>query len=128
MKSGMIIKSSNFLATSALKKPQREKKKPISNAKNRVNQWRLKDGSRTAVYFIYTGETWPGGPDLMVSFGMTGACNLIWAYLIRTRFPHFLDSYRIVAAEILIGNIPDQIEDLSFVEDWDVKIMLDHKL
>ncbi len=98
------------------------------DAKKRVKQWRQKDGRRTAVYLIYIGEAWKGGPDLMVSFGMTGACNLIWAYLIRTRFPQFLNSYRIVAAEILIGDIPSLPADLSFVEGWDVKILLDYKL
>jgi hypothetical protein len=98
------------------------------DSKKRVKQWRHKDGRKTAAYLIYTGQAWKGGPDLLVSFGMTGACNLIWAYLIQKKFPHFLENYRIVVAEMTVGDIPDIPADLSFVKDWDVKILLDHKL
>jgi hypothetical protein len=98
------------------------------DSRKRVKQWRQKDGPKTAVYLFNLKEIWEGGPDLLVSFGMTGTCTLIWAYLIRKRFTHFLNAPRIVVAELLIGNIPAFPPDLSFVDDWDIKIVLDHKL
>jgi len=98
----------------------------VDNSK-KITEWSQKDGIRTAAYFIYTGSC-DGGFDLLVSFGMTGTCSLLWSHLVRTKFPYFMDSYRICVAEMIIGGIPDAPTSLRFCEDWDVRILLHQEL
>lgn len=96
--------------------------------RKKIREWKNKDDIRTAAYLIYTDEVWGGGPDLLVSFGMTGTASLIWAHLIRTKYPYLLDNYRIAVAEMIIGDFPDVPFDLSFSEKWKVELILNHEL
>lgn len=79
---------------------------------------------RTAVYLIQVPAIWPGGPGLLAVFGMAGTETLIWNYLLRTRFPEWLESYQLVIAEILLRDPPEKPLDLSFADDWVVTPML----
>lgn len=82
------------------------------------------DEKRTAVYLIQLPAIWPDGPGLLAAFGMAGTETLVWNYLLRTRFPKWLDSCQFLIAEILLRDLPDQPIDLSFADDWEVTPML----
>ncbi len=92
-------------------------------------QW-MGDDLRTAFYCLYVREIWENGPDLLVSFGMTGACGLIWAYCIRTKYPYLLNSPRIAVAEMRVemNKIPIAPPSLSFIDELDIKLILNHEI
>jgi hypothetical protein len=79
---------------------------------------------RTAVYLIQVPAICPDGPGLLAVFGMAGTETLIWNYLLRTRFPEWLDSYQLLIAEMLLRDIPEKAVDLSFADDWEVTPMV----
>ena len=89
--------------------------------------WRP-DDPRTALYLLHVKEAIEDGPDLLVSFGMTGSCGLAWAHIVRTRFPELLDGYRFVVAEMEIGAIAQTPVTLSFAEQWNTNIILNREL
>lgn len=86
------------------------------------------DDSRTALYLLHVKEFAENGPDLLVSFGMTGSCGLAWAHILRTRYPELLDGYRFVVAEMEIGTIAQTPVTLSFAEQWNIDIILNREL
>ena len=98
------------------------------NKNKSIRKWTHQDGIRTGAYLLYIREAWESGPDVLVCFSMTGSIGLIWAYLVRTKFPYLLDKPVIAMSELIIGDIPDRPTDLSFTLDWDVQILLDKKL
>jgi hypothetical protein len=78
----------------------------------------------TAVYLVHTSELWPGGPQLLATFGLSGAASLIWAYLLRTKFSQLLEGQRFVMAEVTrTGPLPTEPLDLRFCDEWLVKII-----
>ena len=84
----------------------------------------LANEKRTAVYLIQIPAVWPGGPALLAAFGMAGTETLVWNYLLRTRFPEWLDSHQFLIAEVLLRDLPDRPIDLSFADNWEVTPML----
>jgi len=82
----------------------------------------------TASYLTYTDALWKGGPRLLAVFCMSGTMGLIWAYLVRTRFPELLDGPRVVVAEMKRqGPLPRSPLDLSFADQWEVNLVLNQR-
>ncbi len=77
----------------------------------------------TITYMTFTPEAWPKGPGLLTVFGMGGPETLIWAHVLRTRFPHLVCSRSFVMAEMTEQVIPPGQLDLSFSDQWEVKIL-----
>lgn len=90
---------------------------------------------RTAGYLIYGREIWPNGPDLLCSFAMSGPMNLIWAYLVASKFGDHLTSpgcERFLMADfgppISAGRPqlpPESPDTLDFANRWIVEVALD---
>jgi len=74
----------------------------------------------TAVYLIQIPHLWENGPGLLVAFGMAGTETLVWNYLLRTKFPEWIDSHEFLMAEVLRGPLPTQPVNLSFADDWTI--------
>ena len=88
------------------------------------NDWQPPDKRRTtAAYMIFEPEAWPGGPALLVVFGIGGAETLGWTYLLRKRFAHLVGESGFVMAELVTPKLPGPPGTLRFVKDWDVKIL-----
>jgi hypothetical protein len=85
---------------------------------------------RTAAYMIYQKEIWEGGPDLLCAFGLSGPLNLVWAYLLRTRYPEKLafDRGKFLMAEIKTADFPAAPPTLSFADEWEVRFPLEVEL
>lgn len=86
----------------------------------------------TALYLLYVRHAWPDGPGLLTTFGMGGSESLLWAYLLRTKFPELLelDASKFVLAELETEEINLSPRDitLSFVDNWNVQILLNTPL
>lgn len=91
---------------------------------------------RTAGYLIYAREIWPNGPDLLCSFAMSGPMNLVWSYLLATRFASYIlpsGKERFFMADIIPpiaqnGDsevFPDWPETMGFTDCWKVETTLD---
>jgi hypothetical protein len=98
------------------------------NEYKRIRKWTHGDGIRTGAYLLYIREAWASGPDILIVFGMTGSIGLIWAFLVRKKFPHLLDKPVIAMSELIIGEIPERPKNLEFSLSWDVQILLARKL
>jgi hypothetical protein len=91
---------------------------------------------RTAGYLIYAREIWPNGPDLLCSFAMSGPMNLVWAFLVATRYADRImpaGKERILMADIVppvaqYGSsrvFPDFPDTMDFARSWEVQPTLD---
>jgi hypothetical protein len=78
----------------------------------------------TVFYLVRIPAIEPGGPGLLTSFGMSGTETLIWNYLLRKRFPDWVFDYRFIMAEVELGRIPQQPDDLSFADTWELTPIL----
>ncbi len=90
-------------------------------------RWKEFEGDRrTALFLIFLSEPWPNGPQLLAAFGVGGNETLFWARLLATRFRKELEirSSRFVMAEMKQGRIPRRPNDLRFVDDWEVRMLL----
>ncbi len=83
---------------------------------------------RTAVYLVRT-QAENNGPWLLCAFGMAGNESLIWAYLLRTRYAHYLeeDGPLFVMGELHLQRLPKRPFTLEFVQDWKVDILLEER-
>ena len=53
------------------------------------HRWNKGNGQTTGAYLIYKKPAWPGGPALLVTFGMNGTMTLLWNHFLgRSRDPH----------------------------------------
>lgn len=93
-------------------------------------RWDKNDDSRTGAYLIYKKPAWPGGPALLVAFGMNGTQTLLWSHFLGTRgeFSKILSHPRFLMAEIEIQDIPERPENLRFADSWKVETLLDYRL
>lgn len=80
------------------------------------------DPNATATFLLITPLQ--GGGTLINAFGMNGVTTLIWCYLLRTRFPHLLQTNGLTMAEIIMRPLPDLPPDLAFAERWRVDLLL----
>lgn len=78
----------------------------------------------TALYLARIPSAWENGPGLLAAFGMSGTDTLVWSYLLRTRFPEWLDSCAFVMAEVAPPPLPRHPTDLSFADGWEVTPIL----
>jgi hypothetical protein len=85
----------------------------------------MMDPPPSAAYFIYTKELWPQGPDLITTFGMCGAHNLLWAYLLRKKWSYFTEEFGFAMALLYSKNedYPKFPVALSFSENFKIKIV-----
>jgi hypothetical protein len=84
------------------------------------------DRMTTAAYLVHTRQLWPRGPELLAAFGMGGTVGLVWAYLLRKRFPHLLQGSRFVMAEIVRnGPLPPRPLTLEFADKWSARVIAD---
>lgn len=98
----------------------------VKNREQRKWQMPTKD-ALTAAFVLYT-NLWAGGPLFLNVFGMDGPTNLIWCYLLRTRFSEFLKPHRFVMAELTTVPFPRKPQSLSFADKWEVDILLNEQL
>jgi hypothetical protein len=83
------------------------------------------DSRATMAYLVFTQTTWPGGPGLLCAFGMGGQETLLWGYFLRTKFSHLVCRSEFAMAEIVEKHFEQPKDDLSFADDWDVRILVD---
>jgi len=83
------------------------------------------DRRTTVAYLAYAEHAWEGGPALLAAFAVGGTETLVWAHLLRTRFPHLVCSVPFVMAEITTTKPPARPHDLSFADKWPVEILTD---
>lgn len=84
----------------------------------------------TPAFFIRTPPIKKGGPCLLIAFGMSGTETLVWIRLLRDRYARLVQSQSpvFVMAELTIGDVPDQPDDLSFAETWGSTIIIEEPL
>ena len=84
---------------------------------------------KTPVFLLHLPEIqWDGkpGPSLLCLFGMSGPITLIWAHLLRVRFPHLLENSRFLMYEIEVPkDLPVTPLDLDFANEWTVSSVFD---
>jgi len=80
---------------------------------------------RTAGFLIRTA-LWHGGPWVLNVFGMSGNQGLIWAHLLRTRYPDLLagSGPMFFMCEIILEDIPPRPLTLKFCEAWECTPLL----
>ena len=84
------------------------------------------DPKLTAAYFVYTRETWPGGPGLVVAHGMAGTQTLGFNHLVgTTELSRLLDSPVFAMVELKTPRVPHKPVDLSFTDEWRWDIILE---
>lgn len=77
----------------------------------------------TFVYLVNEPEIWPGGPSLVLAFGLGGMTTLGWTRLLQTRFSHLVGVPGFVMAQIVVKESPQVFYDLSFVDTWEVELL-----
>ena len=77
----------------------------------------------TILYMTFTPQIWTHGPALLTAFGMGGPETLIWAHLLRCRYPHLVCSRSFVMAEVTEQLIAPDENDLNFADRWNVNII-----
>jgi hypothetical protein len=81
----------------------------------------------TAAFLII--DRLPGGALFYNVWGASSEVTTLWCHLLRTRFPHLMESPRVAMAEIeLPESAPERPESLDFARTWGVRILLDHPL
>ncbi len=87
----------------------------------------------TLAYFVRLARLWPGGPDLVCAFGLSGPLTLLWCHLLANR-PDCADRIKtpdprfLMARLRLEGVIPGEPHFLSFAEEWRVEFLIDQPL
>jgi len=79
--------------------------------------------ARTAVFLIYEGHAWPGGPGLLAAFGMGGTETLVWCHLLATTYRRYLCTTPFVMAEMRTGHLPERPATMGFAEERKVTIL-----
>lgn len=81
---------------------------------------------RTAVFLIRTALKMDG-PRLLNAFGMSGNMSLIWAHLLRTRYPHHLTGKGplFFMGELVLADPPTRPLNLDFTDSWEVIPLLE---
>lgn len=93
---------------------------------NELGAARYRSSNRTAAFLLHLDELGPGEPGYIGIFAMDGTTTLIWAYLLRTRFPELAEKPGFVMAELEMGVIPTRTPDLGFAQSWDATVILQH--
>jgi len=91
-----------------------------------TRDWRLfKDDPRppTAAFLVHLEHVWPGGPGLLLAFGMGGVETLVWTYHLARRFSHLLFTSSFVMAELRAPRLAEPPVWMDFAEAWDVQIL-----
>lgn len=79
---------------------------------------------KTTAAFLLKVSLEPGGPTLINAFGVEGITTLLWCHLLRTKYAYLLEVPGFTMAEISAGDLPPQPLDLSFVDSWQVRLLL----
>lgn len=67
----------------------------------------------TATFMLFIPELWPGGPQFLSAFGMSGSATLLWAFLLKTQLAGVVEEFtlsrscRFLMAELTYGGSPD---------------------
>ena len=91
-----------------------------------TNEWRhfARDPQPlTAAFLIYEEHVWPGGPALLVAFGM-GGNETLWSHLLAKQLSHLLFTTSFAMAELRAPRLAKQpmwTED--FAAAWEVEIL-----
>jgi hypothetical protein len=93
---------------------------------NELGSVRYRGSNRTAAFLLHLESFGPGQPGYVGFFAMDGTTTLIWAYLLRTRFPELVEKPGFVMAELDMGVIPTRTPDLGFAQSWNAKVILHH--
>ncbi len=88
----------------------------------------------TMTYLAYTPRAWPGGPALLLSFGMGGIETLIWNLLLRTHYSALLEDIlargerRFIMGEMTMpaGTSPPPV--LLRADSYELSLILDTAL
>ena len=87
----------------------------------------------TLAYFVRIREVWPGSPNLVCAFGLSGPMTLAWSYLVATN-PACAERIlspggRFLMARLTLDRmIPNEPHFLSFVDRWDIRFLIDQPL
>jgi hypothetical protein len=74
--------------------------------------------------FLLNKEDFYQGAALTSFFAMDGVAGLIWSQLLRDRHAEWLTQPGFRMVELIGTKIPGRMEDLSFVDDWEVVSLL----
>ena len=74
--------------------------------------------------FLLNQEGFYQGASLTSFFAMDGVVGLIWSQLLRDRHAAWLEEPGFRMVELIGTKIPRRMEDLSFVDDWQVVSLL----
>ena len=85
------------------------------------------DRAATAAFVVMT-RLRAGGPTLLAAFALDGETTLAWCHLLALNYPYLVDGERFVMAELIADPMPERPPDLSFVERWPVRILIEHRL
>lgn len=104
-------------------------RKPYTR-RRKEHQWEKPVSPTVTAAFLLLTRLWEDGPSLLNAFGIDGTTTLIWCYLLRTTYAHFLnlEAPRFVMAEMVGSLVPEFPHTLSFAKDWQIDILLDHPL
>lgn len=77
----------------------------------------------TAAFLVYVPHAWPGGPGLLVAFGLGGTETLVWAHQLATTYRDLLCTTTFAMAELSAAPIVCRPEDSTFADAWDVRLI-----
>jgi len=83
---------------------------------------------RTAAFLLRVDEV-PGlEAGLIGSFAMDGVSNLVWAYRLRQDWGHLLEEPGFAMVEMEGQPIPERPTDLRSAMDWNIELILRHRM
>lgn len=83
---------------------------------------------RTPVFLLRIPKLQQRKSGYLGIWGLDGNTTLIWATILRFRYPELLNTNHFVAAELVGNTTPDRPFDLDFAASWDVEILIDEKI
>jgi hypothetical protein len=92
--------------------------------KNRREWVRFKkDDGLTALFLIYVEHAWPGGPGVLMAFGMGGLETQVWCYRLANDFSHLLCTTSFAMAEMRRGVLPTRPTSMEWALDWEINLL-----
>jgi hypothetical protein len=86
------------------------------------------DEIRTPVFLLRIPKMQHRRMGYLGIWGPDGNTTLIWATLLRFRYPELLATNHFVMGELVGGPIPERPFDLDFCGDWDVEFLIDEPI
>jgi hypothetical protein len=94
---------------------------PVKNRRELVRF--KKDDGLTALFLIYVEHAWPGGPAVLMAFGMGGLETQVWCYRLANDFSHLLCTTSFALAEMRRGALPTRPTGMEWCLDWEINLV-----